>query len=68
MDYDGKYTKIKLDWNILQGVRWMDICVFDMLHTNSQRVTSMTDLSEIKDFTKTFFNPLPDNKFKTIPN
>ena len=33
----------------------MDIRVFDMLHTNSLGVTSMIDLSEIEDFTWTFF-------------
>ena len=33
----------------------MDIRVFDTLHTNSRGVTSMMDLFEIEDFTRTFF-------------
>ena len=32
----------------------MDICVFDMLHTNNRGVTPVIDLSEIEDSPWTF--------------
>ena len=44
----------------------MDIRVFGTLHTNSRGITSMIDLSEIKDLTWTFFKQFLVGFFSVI--
>ena len=58
---------LKLNWTgavCKVSGRWISV-FFDTLHANSRGVTSMIDLSEIEDFTCTFFKQVEVGIFQS---